>query len=297
MPCDYGVDLGGFEPEHVDRKSLYVSLEERIKYLHAFLEWTSEDVEHLASGAKYLKQLIPAVVNLVYKKLLRFDITSRAFHTRTTASEEEPEDDYLTEDTPQIKRRKMFLRWYLIKLCQDPTSMDFWRYLNKVGQMHSGQERLAPLNIEYIHLGACLGYVQDIFTEALMCHPQLSNRRKLGLIRAINKIIWIQNDLFAKWHLRDGEEFADEISIYSFGSGNKEGYVSGKRILGSSSESSMDDDQSSIASSVAPSTFSGAHSTHTAGSSRTPEAATKTSACPFADFAKNNSSTETKIWH
>lgn len=124
--------------------------------------------------------------------------------------------------------------------------------------MHSGQERLAPLNIEYIHLGACLGYVQDIFTEALMCHPQLSNRRKLGLIRAINKIIWIQNDLFAKWHLRDGEEFADEISIYSFGSGNKEGYVGGKRILGSSSESSMDDDQSSIASSVAPSTFSGA---------------------------------------
>ena len=40
MPCDYGVDFG-FEPEHVDRKSLYVSLEERIKYLHAFLEWTS----------------------------------------------------------------------------------------------------------------------------------------------------------------------------------------------------------------------------------------------------------------
>jgi hypothetical protein len=58
---------------------------------------------------------------------------SRAFHTRTTASEEEPEGDYLTEETPQIQRRKMFLRWYLIKLCQDPTSMDFWRYLNKVG--------------------------------------------------------------------------------------------------------------------------------------------------------------------
>lgn len=40
MPCDYGMDFG-FEPEHVDRKSLYVSLEERIKYLHSFLEWTS----------------------------------------------------------------------------------------------------------------------------------------------------------------------------------------------------------------------------------------------------------------
>lgn len=92
-----------------------------------------DDVEALASGNKVLKQLIPAVVNLVYKKLLVYDITSRAFHTQTTADETEPEQDYLHEETPQIKRRKMFLRWYLIKLCQDPTSMDFWRYLNKVG--------------------------------------------------------------------------------------------------------------------------------------------------------------------
>ncbi|KAJ5934375.1 hypothetical protein N7466_003922 [Penicillium verhagenii] len=294
MPCDYGF-RDGFEPEHVDRKGLYVSLEERIKYLHSFLEWTSADVEALQDGSKYLKQLIPAVVNLVYKKLLKYDITSRAFHTRTTASEEEPEDEYLTEETPQIQRRKMFLRWYLIKLCQDPTSMDFWRYLNKVGQMHSGQFRLAPLNIEYIHLGVCLGYVQDIFTEAILCHPQLSMRRKIALLRAINKIIWIQNDLFAKWHLRDGEEFADEISIYSFGSGNNEGYLSGQRILGSSSGSSMDDDRASIADSLAPSMNSAAPSTHTTASSRTPEGATKMSACPFADFARNNS-TETKIW-
>jgi hypothetical protein len=27
----------------------------------------------------------------------------------------------------------MFLRWYLIKICSDPSHMDFWRYLNKVG--------------------------------------------------------------------------------------------------------------------------------------------------------------------
>jgi hypothetical protein len=150
MPHDYGLGAG-FEPKHVDRKSLYTSLEERIKYLHHFLDFNAgvylvirtlapeltvtnpDDVEALTSGAKYLKQLIPAVVNLVYKKLLQYDITSRAFHTQTTADETEPEQDYLHEETPQIKRRKMFLRWYLIRLCQDPTSMDFWRYLNKVG--------------------------------------------------------------------------------------------------------------------------------------------------------------------
>lgn len=38
----------------------------------------------------------------------------------------------------------------------------------------------------------------------------------------------IQNDLFAKWHLRDGDEFAvgeDEIVV------EKEGYLHGKKIL------------------------------------------------------------------
>lgn len=171
--------------------------------------------------------------------------------------------------------------------------------------MHCGQERLAPLNIEYIHIGACLGYISDIFLEALMCHPQLSMRRKLALVRALNKIIWIQNDLFAKWHVRDGEEFADEISMYSFGSGNQEGYMAGKRILGSSSGSSLEDDQASIVSSFAPSMQSAAPSTHTTQSESSAHTATsgntqgtpaaKISACPFADFAKS-SATETKIW-
>lgn len=141
------------DPKHIDRKQLYTNLEERIKYLHDFLDfnssklsprqslmsqqhlltYTSGDVEALVTGNKFIKQLIPAVVNLVYKKLLQYDITSRAFHTRTTVEENEPEEDYLHEETPKIKRRKMFLRWYLTRLCQDPTTMDFWRYLNKVG--------------------------------------------------------------------------------------------------------------------------------------------------------------------
>lgn len=99
------------------------------------------DIEALQSGAKYLKQLIPAVVNLVYKKLLQYDITSRAFHTRTTVDETEQEQEWLDEDAPKIQRRKMFLRWYLTKLCQDPTSIDFWRYLSKVGYANQEHNR------------------------------------------------------------------------------------------------------------------------------------------------------------
>ncbi|EPS27858.1 hypothetical protein PDE_02802 [Penicillium oxalicum 114-2] len=293
MACDYGLG-SGFEPKHIDRKSLYVSLEERIKYLHDFLDFNSTDIEALQSGSKYIKQLIPAVVNLVYKKLLQYDITSRAFHTRNTADETTPDKEWLDEETPQIQRRKMFLRWYLIKLCSDPTSIDFWRYLSKVGMMHCGQERLHPLNIEFIHINACVGYIQDIFIEALLSHPRIALPQKIALVRAVNKILWIQNDLFAKWRLRDGEEYADEMSVYSFGSG-KEGYVGDKKVLGDETSQLGDDDGASILSSVAPSTHT-SQTTHTISSTSSP-AASKASACPFAELAQaRGAASETKIW-
>lgn len=92
------------------------------------------DVEALSSGAKYIKTLIPAIVNIVYKKLLETDITARAFHTRTTA-DETPIEEFIGENSPQILHRKMFLRMYLLKLCSDPTQMEFWRYLDKVGYL------------------------------------------------------------------------------------------------------------------------------------------------------------------
>ncbi|PWY72371.1 hypothetical protein BO70DRAFT_298025 [Aspergillus heteromorphus CBS 117.55] len=264
--------------KHVERKALYTRLEARIEYLRDFLDFNSGDVEALVAGSKYIKALIPAVVNIVYKKLLDSDITARAFHTRDTA-DETPVEEFFSEDSPQIQRRKMFLRWYLIKLCSDPSQMEFWRYLNKVGMMHTAQERLYSLNIEYIHIGACLGFIQDIFTEALMSHPHLSLPRKTALVRAISKIIWIQNDLFAKWRIRDGEEYADEMSEINVDE-LKEGYLGEKKILGDSSGgsgSSSDDDRSSI---------------HSHSSAAVPP--TTTSACPFADLAKPAS--ETKIW-
>lgn len=154
--------------------------------------------------------------------------------------------------------------------------------------MHAGQERAHPLNIEFVHMNICIAYMQDIFTEALLSHPHISLRRKIALVRAVNKILWIQNDLMGKWRVRDGEEYADEMSVYSFGSG-KEGWIGDKKILGGDSGSSTDDDAASIVSSIAPST----HTTNTIQTTQTN--ASKISVCPFADLAKG-SSTETRIW-
>ncbi|KAF4918723.1 hypothetical protein CGCVW01_v008589 [Colletotrichum viniferum] len=218
---------------HVDRAELYTDLEARIRYLHSFLDFSSKDIEALISGAKYVKALIPAVVNIVYHKLLQYDITARAFTTRST-SFEGPMDEVPDDNSPQILHRKMFLRAYLAKLCSDPSKMEFWEYLDKVGMMHVGLGRAHPLHVEYIHLGACLSFIQDVMTEAILSHPRLHMQRKIALVKALGKVIWIQNDLMAKWHVKDGAEFeregGEEPVI------EEEGFLHGRKILESESD-------------------------------------------------------------
>lgn len=117
--------------------------------------------------------------------------------------------------------------------------MEFWEYLDKVGMMHTGQGRVHPLHVEYVHVGVTLSFIQDILTEAVLSHPRLKMERKIALVKALSKVLWIQNDLFAKWYVRDGEEFAQERLVPQV---EPEGYLHGKRVLhGSDSENEIED--------------------------------------------------------
>jgi hypothetical protein len=246
----------------VKREDLYMNLDARIRYLHSFIDFGSNDIDALRTGAKYIKQLIPAVVNIVYKKLLQYDITARAFTTRST-SFDGPIDDVPDENSPQILHRKMFLRAYLAKLCSDPSKMEFWEYLDKVGMMHVGLGRAHPLHIEYIHLGICLGFIQDLLTEAILSHPKLGLQRKIALVKAIGKVIWIQNDLMAKWHIEDGEDFKRNDQEFVI---EREGFLNGKKILDDSDEE-IDE---------------GARTPQPQSPSRMPRPKSGESVCPFA---------------
>ena len=108
--------------------------------------------------------------------------------------------------------------------------------------MHVGRGREHPLHIEYIHIGAALSLIQNVLTEAILSHPRLHLSRKISLVTAIGKVIWVQNDLFAKWYVRDGDEFAAEMEQVMV---EREGYLKGKKmIIGDSSESDTDGDDS-----------------------------------------------------
>lgn len=167
------------------------------------------------------------MVNIVYHKLLQYDITARAFTTRST-SYSGPMDELPDEDSPQIQHRKLFLRAYLAKLCSDPRQFEFWEYLDKVGMMHVGLGRTHPLHVEYVHIGMALGVIQDVLTEAILSHPKLSLERKVALVKALGKVVWIQNDLFAKWYVDDGAEFTEGMD---YGLIEKEGWLHGRKVL------------------------------------------------------------------
>lgn len=73
--------------------------------------------------------------------------------------------------------------------------------------MHVGLRRGRPLRVEYIHISATLCLIQHVLTEAVLSHMALPMSRRVSMVKALSKVIWIQNDLFAKWYVRDGEEF------------------------------------------------------------------------------------------
>lgn len=178
-------------------------------------------------GAKYIQTCIPLVVDRVYKKLLQYDITAASLVERGTTPDKHV-DEYPSKDSPQIQYRKLFLQGYLQKICSDPGKFEFWEYLDKVGMMHCCPSKRRGLHVEYVHLGMTMGLVQDVLTEAILFHHRLKIERKIALVRAIGKVLWIQNDLFARWHVKDGENLKRPALTPS---SEKEGFLHGKMMV------------------------------------------------------------------
>ncbi|KAF8874877.1 Protoglobin-domain-containing protein [Gymnopilus junonius] len=197
--------------EHISEAELN-DLQYRVQYLRKFIDFTEKDAAALHAARDVVAPLVPAVVDAVYTKLLSFDITSKSFVPRQTGYNGEAPANLsdLSLTHPQIAFRKDFLAGYLKKLVtMDYSNPSSWEYLDKVGLMHTGQAGFAhritkpALRVEYIHCAILLGYVEDILVNAVVTHPDLDLETKNAVARAANKIIWIQNDLFARHYLAD----------------------------------------------------------------------------------------------
>ena len=135
--------------EHIDPEALG-DLSSRINYLRKFIGFTADDSKALRAAAPVVSPLVPAVVEAVYDKLLSFDITAQAFVPRQTGYDDVVPTSLqdLSQDHPMIRFRKDFLAGYLVKLVSlDFESLSSWKYLDKVGIMHTGRAGFAHRSV------------------------------------------------------------------------------------------------------------------------------------------------------
>lgn len=118
--------------------------------------------------------------------------------------------------------------WARRVLTSDYSSGKTWAYMDKVGIMHTGvksfrhRNHVAPLVVpckfssspllsltspSHQHIdrdcALSLGWVQTVLQTAILKldSDELSNEEKIAAIGAVSKVIWIQNDLFARHYI------------------------------------------------------------------------------------------------
>lgn len=158
-----------------------------------------------AASASHIAPLVPAVVQAVYVKLFSFDVTKKYFVSRNDGFEGDLGEltlEKLTLEHEQIKFRKDMLSKYLVKLVTAEYDFAFIQYLDRVGKIHTKKMGNKKLQIDYLYVNALFGYVEDILIGAIMDLP-VDNVTKKAAIRAFNKLLWIQNDLFVRHYLED----------------------------------------------------------------------------------------------
>lgn len=98
--------------------------------------------------------------------------------------------------------------------------------------MHIGHVRRDSIFVEYVFLGATLGFIQEAMFEAILSHKQIDLPKKIAIVKALGKVIWIQNDLMERYHNSDGAEFDESASKVGSEESDAEGYLHGKKVLG-----------------------------------------------------------------
>lgn len=202
-------------PRHVTDETLNTNLEARMAYDLAFLNFTPEDGEEINKIQPILAPAIPNMVDDVYRHLTSFDVTAKAFIVPQSGSTEKDQNTEATVrelslEHPNIKLRRNFLGGYLVKFVGNhdwtPQSR-FWDYLDKVGLMHTGKpafkhrEKRPELHVDVHHCSLLLGVVLDMVLREITASDQIDDTDKVQALRALNKLIWIQNDLFQRHYV------------------------------------------------------------------------------------------------
>ena len=190
--------------EHVEGPRLNSDLRYRFEYLSKFLNFTSDDIAMLNTFAPIIFPLVPVISDTVYRKLFSFDVTKQYFLVRNDGFEGfiPKRQCGITLDSVQMALRRDMLSMYLKRvLTQADWNDSFLQYLSQIGQMHTAQAGSASINVDYVHINALLGYLEHLLIDVIQNADAIDETTKRGILMAVNKFFWIQNDFFIMHYL------------------------------------------------------------------------------------------------
>jgi hypothetical protein len=200
----------------IDSSRLTTDRMYRIKFLRDFIQFRKSDAEALNRLAPIVAPLVPLVVDSVYTHLFQFSNTKGIFLRRSAKFNDVDLTKADTEiDPEQMATNKDFLSGWAVKVfTSNFDDNNTWAYLDRVGEMHSGvagfkhRAMKQPLFVDLVLCSALLGWVESTLIEAVLGIPDetVPKAQKVEAVLAINKLLWIQNDLFARHYLKEGPE-------------------------------------------------------------------------------------------
>ncbi|KAJ1966101.1 hypothetical protein GGI12_000305 [Dipsacomyces acuminosporus] len=194
--------------QHIDRDRLYTDLQYRYDYVSAFIGFTKEDQELIRKSASVVGGLVPTIVDAVYDKLSDYDLTWKGFAENQDGLEikDSKLKDVInvTMDSEVITFRKTMLTKYLKKIVTSEWNLSFLKYLDWVGHIHTTTPlKKSTINVEYIHCNALFGYLSSVVIDALSRVSEWDEDTRINTVNAYNKFFWLQNDLFARYYVKD----------------------------------------------------------------------------------------------
>lgn len=188
--------------QHVDEPRLESDLQYRYEYLAEFIGFGPDEVRTVQSCAPVIGPWIAEIVAKTYETLLEYDATARHLVPRQHGFEGEVPVDLasLDADHPQVAFRRDHLSRYLLALIGRPYDAKMVLYLDTVGRMHTAKAGNSEIVVPLVQMNALLGLLADLLLETLL-RAALDESTRSASIRAINKLLWIQNDLVSRHYV------------------------------------------------------------------------------------------------
>jgi hypothetical protein len=185
--------------QSIDERRLESDTGYRFGYVAGFMGFSADDIAAIHGAAPVLAPLVPGLVDAVYNKLAGYDATWRHFLPRQAGYEGAVPTNLqaLTMDHPQIRFRKEHLARYLANLVTRPYDGKMLEYLDMVGKIHTPKAGSKEINVPLVQMNALMGFVSDALT-ATVFGLNLPREEEVRTLRAVNKLLWVQNDLITR---------------------------------------------------------------------------------------------------